>query len=304
MKQFSTKITALEIIVVIVAILSTLMLPFSTIQQAFAAKILYYGVVDPEMSFKDNAKVNLENRFIAWDKTAENFTKQIDEIIAQKRKPLITIEPWSLVAGQEYSFKNLKGDVYKTAIQNICRAVESRGKKVILRWGHEMEQVGSRYPWAKTDAEGFKYAYRFWVNTCRAETKLVDFMWSPAGRENMGYYYPGDKYVDSIGLSTFGHPEFELKELGKTYSFDDHFNERYRRVEKYKKPVYLAEFGVASDDNYKAQWLKQAKKSILDETRYKYLTGIVYFQAKDSEPWTKNTSAPDFRIPTNLYPFN
>jgi hypothetical protein len=59
MKQFSTKITALEIIVVIIAILSTLMLPFSTIQQAFAAKILYYGVVDPEMSFKDNAKVNL-----------------------------------------------------------------------------------------------------------------------------------------------------------------------------------------------------------------------------------------------------
>lgn len=304
MKKIHTKFTIIEIIVIVIAVLSTFMIPFSTIEQAFAQKVLFYGVVDPEKNFKDNTKINLENRFIAWDKTAENFTTQIDAIIAQKRKPLITIEPWGLVDKQEYNFRNLRGETYKTAIKNICKAVESRGKKVILRWGHEMEQVGSRYPWASTDAEGFKYAFRFWVNTCRTETKLVDFMWSPAGRENMDFYYPGDKYVDSIGLSTFGNPEYELQELGKKYSFDDHFNERYRRVEKYKKPVYLAEFGVSGDTDYKTKWLNQAKKSILDENRYRYLTGIVYFQAKDKDPWVKGTSAPDFTIPTNIYPFN
>jgi endoglucanase len=304
MKKLLSKITVLEIIVVIIAVLSTIMVPFSNIQPAFAKKFISYGVVDPESNFKNVPNVTIENKFIAWEKTSTNFTKELDAILAKKRKPLITIEPWGLVDKQEYNFKNLRGEVYKKAIKSICKSVEQRGQKVILRWGHEMEQVGSRYPWASKDAEGFIYAFRFWVDTCRSETKLVDFMWSPAGRENMNFYYPGDKYVDSIGLSTFGHPEFELKELGKKYSFDDHFNERYRRSEKYNKPVYLAEFGVAGEDKYKVEWLQQAKKSILDEARYKNLAGIVYFQAKDSTPWVKGTSAPNFTIPTNIYPFN
>jgi endoglucanase len=301
---FLFKIGIINIFIILITSITFGLVAYSLVTPFSPHKSMYYGIVDPENKFNSSKLITIEHKFISWDADKNyDFTNALDEAINANRVPMITIEPWGLIKDKPYDLKDLQGEVYKNTIKTICQSVEARKKKVILRWGHEMEQVGGRYPWANGDSEGFKTAYKYWVDTCKAETKLVDFMWSPAGREGLDAYYPGSEYVDLIGLSTYGYPEYEDKVLGKKYNFEDHFNERYKRVEKYGKDVYLAEFGVAGTSEYKTQWLKQAKTAILDPFKYPNLRGVVYFQFFDKDPWIEGINAPDFRIEKTLYPF-
>jgi beta-mannanase len=297
--MFSKFINAL---IIIITLATFGFMAFTAIAPFTPHKFVYQGVVDGEGFYDNIGAISIENHFMAWDKNAVEFGKMIDSVFQRKREPLVTIEPWGLVEGEEYNFKNLQGPVYKAAIVDICKTIEQKGKKVILRWGHEMEQVGSRYPWASNDAEGFKSAYKFFVNTCANETKLAEFMWSPAGQANLVNYYPGAEYVDVIGLSTFGYPEYEEKEFGNKLSFEDTFGERYKRVEKYGKDIYLAEFGVAGDQTYQKKWMSQAKKAILDPLKYPNLRGIIYFHGGDAKPWVEGINAPNFRLQPKQFP--
>lgn len=302
--DFLFKIGLVNISIILITSITISLVAYSLVTPFSPHKFMNYGIVDPEGKFTNSKLITIENKFVSWDADKNfDFTAALDEIINAKRLPMITVEPWGLVKDKAYNLKDIQGEVYQNSIKTICQSVEARKKKTIIRWGHEMEQVGGRYPWGNGDSEGFKTAYKFWVDTCRAETKLVDFMWSPAGREGLDAYYPGADYVDIIGLSTYGYPEYEEKVLGKKYNFEDHFNERYKRVEKYGKDVYLAEFGVAGTNEYKEQWLKQAQKSILDPFKYPNLRGVIYFQFFDKDPWVEGINAPDFRIASSLFPF-
>jgi endoglucanase len=302
--QFILRLGLINILIILISTLTFSLVAYSLVTPFSPHKFMYYGIVDPENKFKDSKLITIEHKFVSWDADKNlDFTNALDEIINSKRTPMITIEPWGLIKDKPYNLKEMQGEVYKNTIKTICQSIEARKKKVILRWGHEMEQAGSRYPWGNGDSEGFKIAYKFWVDTCKSETKLVDFMWSPAGREGLDAFYPGSEYVDIIGLSTYGYPEYEDKVLGKKYNFEDHFNERYKRVEKYGKDVYLSEFGVAGPNDYKAKWLKQAQTAILDPFKYPNLRGVVYFQFFDKDPWVEGINAPDFRIEKSIYPF-
>ncbi len=302
--DFLARIGTINIIIILLTVLTFGFVAYSLITPFSPHKQLYYGIVDPDNKFKDSKLVSIDHKFVSWDdKDNSDFSNSLDTIIASKRAPMITVEPWSLIKDKPFDFKDFNSEVYKTAIKTICQTVESRKKKVILRWGHEMEQAGSRYPWANGDSEGFKTAYKSWVDSCRAETKLVDFMWSPAGREGLDKFYPGSEYVDVIGLSTYGYPEYEEKALGKKYNFQDHFNSRYDRVAGFGKDIYLAEFGVAGTNEYKAKWLKSASESILDPFKYPNLRGVVYFNYYDKEPWIPGINAPDFRVDKSVFPF-
>jgi endoglucanase len=289
-------------LIIIITLVTFGFMAYAAIAPFRPHKFIYQGVVDGEGFYDNIGAVTIENRFMAWDKNATEFGKIIDSVFEKKRQPVVTIEPWGLVDGEEYNFQNLQGPVYKAAIEDICKTIEQKGKKVTLRWGHEMEQVGSRYPWATVDTEGFKSAYKFFVNTCDNQTKLAEHMWSPAGQANLVDYYPGPEYVDVIGLSTFGYPEYEQKEFGSNFSFENTFGQRYKRVEKYGKDVYLAEFGVAGDPAYQKKWMTAAKKEVFDPLKYPNLRGIIYFHGGDAKPWVEGINAPNFRLQPKVFP--
>ncbi len=304
--HFFKNIKLIDFSIILVSVLTFCLVFYTLITPFTPHKQVYFGIVDPENTFEQFKKITIENRFLAWSVDTSQFQNELEGILARKRLPIITIEPWAIDQKDRnnYVLSNLKTPKYQKIIQNYCSIVNKTNKKVIFRIGHEMDQIGSRYPWANGDSEGFKDVFRFWVDTCKKETKLVDFMWSPVGVAGLEKYYPGSEYVDIIGLSTFGNPEYEQKVLGKKYNFEDHFNDRYKRVASYGKDVYLAEFGVAGGEQYQLPWLKKAQKAILNPFMYPNLKAVVYFQFKDPNPWVEGTRAPDFRINKQYYPFN
>jgi endoglucanase len=295
------------ILIVVVSIIFIYINPFK-INKSVKIKPhdIVYGVVDPEKSFDDVTNVSIEHSFLAWKRDdSKDLNKELDLAIAKHREPLVTIEPWSFTQKGDTLFKDITSGDYKSTIESMCLVADSKNTPIIFRWGHEMDYAGSsRYPWANKDYGGFINAFRYWVSTCRGVlmNKKISFMWSPGGKEGLDKYYPGDEYVDMIGLSLYGYPEYEKKTIGHTQSFNEVMDQKYGFVEKYNKPIYLAEMGVAGTTDYKKQWIDGMFKSIKTDQRYPLLYGLIYFQYGDANPWVPGIVAPNFRIDTTLFP--
>src|SRR6185312_11200836 len=124
------------------------------------------------------------------------------------------------------------------------------------------------------------------------------WVWSPAGNGDAPQFYPGDSYVDFVGLTVLSNKAWDLS-VGATdaLSFDELFGPKYATVAPFGKPIVIAEFGAASDSaGRQAAWLQDAYASF---ARYPLLRGVVYFNAMNApNTWTGTT--PDFRIPPSL----
>jgi len=70
-------------------------------------------------------------------------------------------------------------------------------------------------------------------------------------------YYPGDQYVDMMGLSLYnwGRGRSEPWAYWKSFYdlFDNRSSEIYSRLQAYKKPIFLDEVGTTSVD-FKGEW--------------------------------------------------
>ena len=57
---------------------------------------------------------------------------------------------------------------YDTNIQWACTDIATNPGQVIVRWGHEMENLTGRYPWATSNSGAYVAAYKYVVDKCRA----------------------------------------------------------------------------------------------------------------------------------------
>ena len=71
----------------------------------------------------------------------------------------------------------------------------------------------------------------------------LKFMWSPKGLPGLEKYYPGDTYVDFIGLSVFGLQPYDRDNFGHDRDFAAALKPGYDLVAKFNKPICVAELG-------------------------------------------------------------
>lgn len=261
-------------------------------------KLSLLGVVDGRQTL-GNVAADYRNEFHGWGpNSAEEVGKIVDRVKLTGSDIILTVEPWPLPPETALEmFDNIRKGRYDTLLDATCSPLKEFSRP-ILRWGHEVETVGSRYPWAVNEAQQFVSAYQYVVDYCRDLVPELKFMWSPAGLPGLEKYYPGDKYVDYVGLSIFGYPEYELKSFGSLQSFDQVTKPRYDRVLKYGKPVIIAELGCAGESAYKLGWLREAIRFMEDKVRYPYIQGFVLFSGSDPNPWIPGINAPDFTLNT------
>jgi endoglucanase len=132
-----------------------------------------------------------------------------------------------------------------------ARALRDYGREVWLRpmW----EDNGTWYWWRSRAAaedgtkEQFQAAYRRVVDLLRREhADNVRFVWSPAVRgdgESIAILsYPGDAYVDLIGLD--GYPAGS-----ETNDFRAHFKQDYDELVALGKPLLIAETSINFEDD-------------------------------------------------------
>lgn len=258
----------------------------------------FVGIFDPQSTF-NNYQLDVEQDYVGWDNSSE-LTSKIDKIRLQNRVPFITIEPWVTSSGA--SINILTDTVSGTndfLIKMLTKAIKLQGEQlVLLRWGHEMDQVGL-YPWSVKDCNLYINAFRHVVNSFREEkVNNVRWIWSPIGSPTSVCYYPGSQYVDYVGLTMLKYLSWEDRNGGSERSFKDMFGEKYATVATLRKPIIIAELGVAANNNFQTAWLKDAFEQL---KLFPLIRGVVYFNSLNTpKAWGGET--PDWRIKTSQLP--
>lgn len=231
---------------------------------------------------KLNIAFDISAHYIPWGDTFQ--FKNLKKVLNQnKHTPIISWEPWS----NDFSFsksrkqyqenKNifkhiLQGD-FDNYIKQTAFAFKNYRKTVYLRFAHEFDNPF--YPWSQSGnntAEEFKKAWVYiWNIYKELGVDNVKWVWNPWKSEAIDLYYPGDTYVDYVGLTALNY--------GKQPSFD-HWYAPFKNAltsQGIQKPVILAEFGSLANNTNQTTWINQGVESIADN--YPEINHLVIFNS-------------------------
>jgi len=262
---------------------------------------LLLGVYDPHDVLRDSDRPRIEHVFVYWQAVDEPMLAAKMRLAEMKARTLmVTVEPYTKAVnwrdGGEHLFADIVSGRFDREIGAVCGKLASYRGAYWIRWGHEMEQPSDRYPWARGDAPGYVAAYRYFVDSCRKIAPRARFVWSPKGEGGLAAYYPGDNYVDLIGVSVWGLEKWDREQYGRPRGFAKTFDEKYRRVAEFRKPVIIAELGVAGAKQYRQDWMAEISALSRDRDAFPLLTGIVYFYDKEPYHWPGGYGSPDWRV--------
>jgi len=161
-----------------------------------------------------------------------------------------------------FTLQNINRGCFDKDLVRWGNAARDFGYPLIVEWGTEVN--GCWFPWNglwNGKAEGtvlFKYAYQRIVRIIRDDCGARNITWvfhangsswpNPRQTGNewnaVDNYYPGDEFVDWIGLSVYGAQE-PKKEIPCISFADvmDYAMEEWGDLKK-RKPLYLLEFGM------------------------------------------------------------
>ena len=134
-----------------------------------------------------------------------------------------------------------------------------------------------RYSWGpqNNSAEDFILAWRHVVDYFKnAGANNVIWIWSP--HPAYGYYteyYPGDDYVDWVGVGTLNYGEAAI--WSKWWNFDEIYGNFYKELAAFNKPIMLTEFGSLEVGGDRAKWYVDALCNLKDN--YPATKSVVFF---------------------------
>jgi beta-mannanase len=292
------------------ATITSVVLAFTSLATPTTTNRIEFGIysTNPEHYQLDNFSIH--HYFTTWhpreDQQNREIIKKINSTVnnpnLNAKSGILTIEPWPVYNEGNDRVKlmrNIAAGGYTREIINLCTLIEKQAKtNITLRWGHEMDLYeSSYYPWAISDTALYIRAYKKWVDTCRTYTSKVRFMWSPGGETGATRYYPGDKYVDYVGMSWYSYPAFEWYMYGnQILTFKQHMDWKYNNLKSLNKPIIAAEFGAA--ESGKTNVLQTLKNRETIERDYPLLSAIVLFSDHTPSWIPGKISTPDWRLDT------
>lgn len=238
--------------------------------------------------------------------------------------PYIRVMPWSKfstgVIDERYSLYRILAGEFDDSLALWAYEARNSGIPIMIDFCPEMN--GDWFPWGgilnggpNADFYGSKAypdgperyldAYIHFVNIFRKYNSNnitwvfhANYNSSPDEEWNtMKYYYPGDDYVDWIGVSVYG----AQKPTDKWIEFDSVFNKAYNEMIMIgrNRSYAILEFGVIeTEDPYqKANWIYSAFQSITSG-KYPLLKAISYWHSK----WeNRDGSISDMCINSSFY---
>jgi mannan endo-1,4-beta-mannosidase len=213
---------------------------------------------------------------------------ELDSIWRRGAVPMITWEPWTS-SGRGFPLRQIAAKRFDRYLRRAAGSARIWGKPLFVRFAHEMN--GPWYPWGAgvggNTAREFRKAWKHVVDLFRYQGATnVRWVWSPnedsGGNLQLGSLYPGDEWVDWVGMDgfvfggTIGWP-----------SFTTIFGSTYERLAKLSdRPMMITETAANDEGGDKAAWIASALQR--EAPRFARVRALVWFD--DAKP------NGDFRI--------
>ncbi len=226
--------------------------------------------------------------FVHWGNGGGKLPSYLKKSAYEKDRTLIVFWEASdyIIGGTdqpEYSYRNILAGNWDTYFQDFAQQLALYEGPVILVPFSELN--GNWTPWSgtkngNTPAEAVQ-AYQY-VHGFFAKNKNVSFGWAvnaasvPNTPENqIEHYYPGDAYVDYVGVDGFN--------MGSPWlSFDALFGQALSKLNTYAKPVLIFSFASA-EGAQKSAWLHDALNVQLP--KHPSVVGWIYFNQNKERNW-------------------
>jgi beta-mannanase len=278
----------------LLAILVTILLLFNQLVPPAQAVL---GVYDPAQMFRHSV-VTIEHHFVPWrPDQAQELQNALQQIQKSQRSPMISLEPWPWNAGgmtRETLLQDIVAGKYDATIDRSLKTIQQVAPTpVLLRWGDEMEIVG-QYPWSVAHGALYIAAYRHMVARSRLlKIDNIRWVWSPAGHENAANDWPGEDVVDIVGISIYATREWHPDGQDSLPSFERLMQEKYRRAQRWQKPVMVAEVGVNASPAAQKVWLTNAVRQL---GKFPDVMAWVYFNQIQPEIVPLSIGQPDWSL--------
>lgn len=289
----------------------------------------YFGIFYPEnenglsrisniniLEQEQEVDFNLISIYLAWNPESINRFPHglMDAIYLKDAIPMITWEPWASLLpvsdsipklqDEKQIFKYIIDGYFDEYIKDFAKIIKSYNKPIFLRYAHEFDNP--QYPWYTSGRNSTKEFTDAWkhVHTIFKEQNAnnVVWVWNPWRANNMAAYYPGNDYVDWIGLTMLNYAA--LKQDNEYQSFEEMYKPFQKELHNFsEKPVMLAEFGALNLGYRQQEWTLDAVKSITNN--HPEISAIVMFYSdKDKNipnygdydgkylDWTNETITP------------
>jgi hypothetical protein len=222
---------------------------------------------------------------------AENF----DRVAAKGMLPIVAWEPWDYkVTGAarhngdqpKYRLARITAGDFDDYIRSWADGIAELGYPVGIRFAHEMN--GFWYPWCES-ANGnrpgdYVKAYRHVHDIfTEAGAENVTWIWSPnvtyPGAQPLKRLYPGDKYVDWVGLSGYYGTAGRTQYL----SFDTIFASTFKLLSDFtKRPIVITETGASDTNGQQATWIRQMFQQL---PKHPEVIGVIWFEVDKEVDW-------------------
>lgn len=280
------------------ALTALLLFTFATAPAWAQNKPPGFGAYDPLGDYSDADDIQIEHLFLPWeDLFLESLIEADAYALERNRDVLVTIEPWTWTRDArntpEALIRGIRNGTYDENMTAICAELSKFKSKVTVRWAQEMDFSDGQFIWSGWDPDTYITSYKHVIDLCRAAAPDIAVMWSPLGTDGMEDYYPGDDYVDMVGVSVFGYQPWERAKEGRDLTFDEIFAPRYERARQFGKPVVVAELGFSGDQEYVDAWQENTREAA---TQYPNLQSIIYFDQQEVYPWPDGFGLPNWRV--------
>ena len=270
----------------------------ASIAEAAPPGTVPFGAYDPGGDFTDDPVPVIEHLFLPWEDVYLPSLNDADAYAQERgRALLVTLEPWTWSRSERNTAQYLRAGIadgtYDENMRQICAVMGELKSSVTLRWGHEMDDESGQFIWAGWNPADYISAYHRMIDICRKAAPNIRVMWSPLGDEGMEPYYPGDDYVDVVGISVFGLQAWDQAKFDRDRSYVEVFEPRYVHAAAFGKPVVVAELGYSGSEDYVNAWENSVR---VTRPEYPSLVGVVYFDQREVYPWPENFGLPDWRI--------
>ncbi len=266
-----------------------------------------------EVECEIGLKPDLVLFFLQWpapgDILAGAFPEEsLDAIWQRGTVPCLTWEPMYFEDGNEKAVHGslILDGVYDPYIVSFAERARVWGRPFIIRFAHEMNL--GRYHWGTTKEDYgpespmiYQDIFRYVVDTfnrvgahnvlwafCPNAESVPNPLHDPEASWNSAKnYYPGDEYVDILGMDGYNWGSSQTMEKNGWDSHWKGFREIFgniycelRRTNS-QKPVFVFETSTVHEGGDREKWIKEAAEAL----RAWRIKGVVWFHVDKEQDW-------------------
>jgi hypothetical protein len=273
---------------------------------------------------KIGSQPNSVGYFGGWD---QNFRADVVRAAWQRNTlPVLTWESRPINAANnavdapDYTLPKIIGDPaagvpgnFDAYLHQYAKDIVASGLPLGIRLDHEMNGVW--YPWAEDDGKGNAINgnragdyVKMWQHVHdifqqEGANSLVVWIWAPNIINNLpashkassylDHLYPGENYVDVVGLSGYLRPVYKPD---NNFTFDYTFGPSLTELRRItRKPIYLAEIGASETGGHKVAWISSLFEA-LAKPENQDIIGFSWFNLAVTTYTEGELSTNDWRI--------